>query len=79
MGERQIVLEGLVPNLAARMGVDPTSDPRPRLLAHTLHAVTTTAWSTWLEHPTTDIAALVDDMLAAFEPVFDRLEATDRA
>ncbi|MCU1346145.1 MAG: putative transcriptional regulator, TetR family [Acidimicrobiia bacterium] len=49
MGERQIAAEGLVGELALRMGVDPSADIRPRLLAYCLHAVMSAWWLTWLD------------------------------
>lgn len=48
MGERQMLMEGLVDLVALRMSVDPRRDIRPRLLLHLAHAAITVAWlSAW--------------------------------
>jgi AcrR family transcriptional regulator len=74
IGERQLVMESLVPSLAARIGVDASADPRPRLLAYSIHAAGTTAWLTWLERPATNYPQLLDELLCALELVFDPVE-----
>jgi AcrR family transcriptional regulator len=72
MGERQIAAEGLVPELARRMGVDPSVDVLPRLLAHSLHAVMTVWWLTWLDGSATDAWELLDRAFGAMESALRR-------
>jgi AcrR family transcriptional regulator len=71
MGERQLAAEAIVPELAKRMGVDPGLDHRPRLLAHVLHAASTTAWLCWLARPNAEsYRSMLDGMLRELGPAF---------
>jgi AcrR family transcriptional regulator len=64
MGERQMLMDGIVELIALRMSVDPSTDVRPRLLLHTAHAAITVAWLTAFADPASDRYSLLQ---AAFE------------
>lgn len=71
MGERQIRADGLVPELARRMGVDPAADIRPRLLAHSVHIAMSVSWLSWLEGYRSDTKQIVDEVLELMRPAFE--------
>jgi hypothetical protein len=64
MGERQLLMEGLVGLIALRMSVDPDTDIRPRLLVHAADAAIAAVWFTGFANPELDRWALLDE---AFE------------
>lgn len=64
---------GMTEGLAARMGVDPERDPRPRLIAAVALAAYSTAVNEWsAAEGKGDLRALVDDALQAVGHGFDR-------
>jgi AcrR family transcriptional regulator len=67
MGERQVLMESLVHEVALRMSADPDTDLRPRLLVHNTHAVMTAAWLSAYRNPSLDHEALLNQ-------AFDLLE-----
>jgi AcrR family transcriptional regulator len=67
IGEQQLFGESLVESLALRLSADPTTDLRPRLLIHAVHAASTVAWLTAFDDPTADSRALLDVALDMLE------------
>jgi AcrR family transcriptional regulator len=64
MGERQLLMEGLVGLVALRMSADPNTDVRPRLLVHAADAAIAGAWFIAYANPELDRGALLEE---AFE------------
>jgi AcrR family transcriptional regulator len=63
---------GVTEELAARLGVDPASDPRPRLIAAVTLAAFATAVTSWCgTGRSSDLHQLVDDALATVGRGFD--------
>jgi AcrR family transcriptional regulator len=63
---------GVTEELATRLGVDPSTDPRPRLIAAVTLAAFATAINTWCGGGrSADLHALVDDALDAVGQGFD--------
>ena len=71
IGERVLLLEPVVEQLALRMSVDPAVDVRPRLLAHAANSSITAAWFMVQENPSLDWAELVEESLAVLAAGFD--------
>jgi AcrR family transcriptional regulator len=54
--------ERLALQLADRLGVDPTTDSTPALLAFLARAMMDTAFNVWYDHEREDVEALVDEL-----------------
>jgi AcrR family transcriptional regulator len=67
MGERQMLVEGLVDLVALRMSADPWVDVRPRLLLHAAHAAITVAWLMAYTNPDLDRPSLLREAFEIFE------------
>lgn len=70
IGERILLLEPVVEQLALRLAVNPEVDVRPRLMAHAANAAITAAWFTTRLDPETDWLDLVTRSLDALERGF---------
>jgi AcrR family transcriptional regulator len=66
-GERVLSLEPIVQQLALRLGVDPDTDVRPRLMAHTVDGAVRAAWLTTRSDPEADWTDLLVSSLDALE------------
>jgi AcrR family transcriptional regulator len=67
MGERQLLMEGLVGLVALRMSVDPDTDVRPRLLVHSADAAIAGAWFIAYANPHLDRCALLEEAFEVLE------------
>ena len=66
-GERVLLLEPIVEQLALRLSVDPTADVRPRSMAHAVNAAVTAAWFTTRIDPGLDWVDLIEESLDVLE------------
>jgi AcrR family transcriptional regulator len=69
LGERQMFAERLVGEFAARLGLDPDVDLRPRLFAHCYMAALVTGYFTSLDGDGSNARALVDEALDLIRPL----------
>jgi hypothetical protein len=67
IGERQLLMEGLVGLIALRMSVDPDTDIRPRLLVHAVDAAISAAWFTGFANPGLDRWVLLEEAFEILE------------
>lgn len=72
-GERASGHDVLVQELGNRMGVDRSTDPRPRLVAATMSAAASVGWDAWLEQggagdPSQWVAEAVDAVIEGLQP-----------
>ena len=70
-------IDGLAAEIAARLGVEPGDDVRPRLVASLLNVAHRSALEVWAAGSgTADLGALVAECVALIEPAVSRIERT---
>jgi AcrR family transcriptional regulator len=71
IGERILLLEPIVEQLALRLAVDPTVDVRPRLMAHAANSAVTAAWFATQIDPSLDWLDLIGASLEVLGTGFE--------